>query len=403
MEQLKDYHTIPVPTYQGSAVPIALPPRPSNQPVRKSDLLREQKQAVQAQSQQIKAKKPTWGDSETSPEMIAQQRAYLRSSLKQSNSLNRQDSRGSSSRVRFRENPREYRSPSPEYNYRGRSRTPSPARHCYKELPARGGPPSRGGYGGRVSRPMNTNYDQNQNRNEYRDRRGFKPSHNFKSRGNGNNNNGYFKNHHWNNRGGNNSNYGPGYNNKRGGYRNNSNRNNYEESNYGRKERFAGNAGYGKREKSEYGFGDRCIDFNKRQEFQEQPRYHGDRRASTESQFEKGCGVAGWNNNEAHIQKPLAPKIQNQENAFQLPTWDSKSPAPSKPYILRARNLEKWNSTEIKGLFQVFNPKKVKKDGDDWLIAFRTQADMDGARIVDGESLPSKTGSKKIIIMKEKI
>jgi len=158
-----------------------------------------------------------------------------------------------------------------------------------------------------------------------------------------------------------------------------------------------------KEKKSEYGFGDRCIDFNKRQEFQEQPRYHGDRRTSTESQFEKGCGVAGWNNNEAHIQKPLAPKIQNQENAFQLPTWDSKSPAPSKPYILRARNLEKWNSTEIKGLFQVFNPKKVKKDGDDWLIAFRTQADMDGARIVDGESLPSKTGSKKIIIMKEKI
>ena len=53
------------------------------------------------------------------------------------------------------------------------------------------------------------------------------------------------------------------------------------------------------------------------------------------------------------------------ENAFQLPTWDSKSPAPSKPYILRARNLEKWNSAEINGLFQVFNPKKVKKDGDD--------------------------------------
>lgn len=249
---------------------------------------------------------------------------------------------------------------------------------------------------------MNTNYDQNHNRNEYRDRRGFKPSHNFKSRGNGNSNNGYFKNHNWNNRGGNNSNYGSGYNNKRGGYRNNSNRNNnFEESNYGRKERFTGNNGYSKR--SDYGFGDRCIDFNKRQEFQEQPRYHGDRRTSTESQFEKGCGVAGWNANEVHIQKPLAPKIQNQENAFQLPTWDSKSPAPSKPYILRARNLDKWNSSEIKGLFQVFNPKKVKKDGDDWLIAFRTQADMDGARIVDGETLPSKNGSKKIIIMKENV
>ena len=85
-------------------------------------------------------------------------------------------------------------------------------------------------------------------RNEYRDRRGFKPSHNFKSRGNGNSNNGYFKNHNWNNRGGNNSNYGSGYNNKRGGYRNNSNRNNiFEEGNYGRKERFTGNSGYSKR------------------------------------------------------------------------------------------------------------------------------------------------------------
>ena len=185
MEQLKDYHTIPVPTYQGlivsfslkkkhffsgSAAPIALPPRPSNQPVRKSDLLREQKQAVQAQNQQVKAKKPVWGDSETSPEMVAQQRASLRSSLKQSSNLNRQDSRGSGSRVRFRENPREYRdrSPSPEYNYRGgynqnRSRTPSPVRQPQYYKPSVG-PPSRGGYGGRVSRPMNTNYDQNHNR-----------------------------------------------------------------------------------------------------------------------------------------------------------------------------------------------------------------------------------------------
>lgn len=85
-----------------------------------------------------------------------------------------------------------------------------------------------------------------------------------------------------------------------------------------------------------------------------------------------------------------------------MPTWDSHSKAPARSYMVRAKNLGKWTLNDVKGLFETFKPKKITKDGDDWLVTFATQTDMDEARIVDGEILPSKSGSKQIRIFEER-
>ena len=70
--------------------------------------------------------------------------------------------------------------------------------------------------------------------------------------------------------------------------------------------------------------------------------------------------------------------------------------------MVRVKNLGKWSLDDVKGLFATFGTKNINKDGDDWLVTFATQTDMDEARIVDGEVLPSKSGNRKIRVFQER-